>query len=348
MKSIRLAGVAAVAAALAVPAAASAHPSVYEITAKVVDSMGTPAPGDTVALKDEDRYLVSNHGYSFLYQETNGVTDHGVVSFSRLPSSYRTQMGFTKTRLFAEGSTGAQVHATCQGVAALWTEANILAWQGSDPFYNYIPFQKDGVGLDDDPADWVDDVLALTGVNLNTVTDLGAACTGLGGTLLEPDFRMPTNLSSGTVTHATEPLLDEIDALEQTAASSDAAAKAATARAMTAETALGGERTTVAVELAGTRLAAARGVAVELTGPPSREVTVEVTIPSSRAKALRLRRNLAGAAVTTLDADGKGTATVEVFKTVRRALKRAGNGVKINVNAFVSDRDGTATATLTR
>ena len=41
-------------------------------------------------------------------------------------------------------------------VAALETEAAIRAWQGEDPFYDYVPFQT-GVapGLEDDPARWI-------------------------------------------------------------------------------------------------------------------------------------------------------------------------------------------------
>ena len=40
--------------------------------------------------------------------------------------------------------TGIQSHATCQGVVALNTEANILEVQSNetDPFWNYVPFQR--------------------------------------------------------------------------------------------------------------------------------------------------------------------------------------------------------------
>jgi hypothetical protein len=354
MKPIRLAVAAAAVAALAVPAAAAAHPSVYESDART----GNPPVAQL-------RYVVANHGFNYVLRESNGIDNgegHGVMDYKFMPNPWRG--GLTTAQLLDQGDTDLQVHATCwdadatpngDPVEQLWSTGAIAGWQDTtapiEPFYNYVPFQTASAGLEDEPASWLDDVQTLTGVNLSAPgADPAAQCTSIGGTLIAADATQSTipSFNSGLIAHTAEPLEEEITALEKTAASADSAAKAATARALAAETALGGERTTVSVELAGTRMAARRGVAVELSGPPSREVTVELTLPSSRSKALGLRRNLAGAAVTTLDADGNGATTVEVFKTVQRALRRSGSNVKISVNAFLSDRDGTATATLTR
>ena len=130
----------------------------------------------------------------------------------KLPGAYRGQPGFTKTRLLAEGDTGAQAHATCSGVPALASESAILGWQGTDPFYTYVPFQATTAGLEDDPAMWLDDVKALTGVTLTPSTNLTTACWGLGGTLVPADATQSTNaaFNSGALEHATAPLDEEI------------------------------------------------------------------------------------------------------------------------------------------
>ena len=77
-------GLAAVAlvAALALPASASAHPSVYTTSAKKYEN-GT--------LSDFTRYVVINHGRTVVLTESNGLAAPlGVVAFNNLPSgAYR-------------------------------------------------------------------------------------------------------------------------------------------------------------------------------------------------------------------------------------------------------------------
>lgn len=219
MTTSRIARAAALtaAAALALPAAAGAHGSVYETTARIVP---TPAPSPISAgdLTTQKRYVFTNHGYTAVFRETNGLTSGGVINFAVLPSAYRNQASKTanfKEAWYVEGGTGIQAHATCQGVPALSSYENIGAWQGSDPFYAYIPFQKSAAGFEDDPSAWTALVKTLTGVDLATVANPATACAGLGGTYTPADdFNNPpttanplapwTTLSSSTIAEEVE------------------------------------------------------------------------------------------------------------------------------------------------
>jgi hypothetical protein len=255
MKPTRLAVAAAAVAALAVPAAASAHPSVYESDART----GNPPVAQL-------RYVVSNHGFNYVLRESNGIDNgdgFGVMDYKFMPNPWRGTL--TTAQLLDQGDTDLQVHSTCWDADAtidgdvaeqLWTTSAIANWQDTaapiEPFYNYVPFQATSAGLEDDPSTWIDDVQTLTGVNLGAPgADPAALCAGIGGNLIAADATTSAipAFNSGLIAHTAEPLEEEIAALEQTAARSDADAKAATTRALTAESALGGERTTVAVEL---------------------------------------------------------------------------------------------------
>lgn len=233
----------ALTAGLALPAAAGAHPSVYEADARLVPS-GAPNPPAEGDLQTQRRYVFVNHGYAAVFRETNGVTTMGALNFARIPGAYRNQAAKTanfKQAWYAEAATGVQVHATCQGAPALSSLEAIGSWQGADPFYGYVPFQKTAAGFDDDPADWIGVVKTLTGVDLATVTDPAAACAGIGGTYTPADaFNTPptaanplapwTALSSATIAaerdRATAPLQAQVDALstERDALAGDKAA----------------------------------------------------------------------------------------------------------------------------
>lgn len=219
----RLAAIAAATAAiLAAPSTALAHPSVWTATAKLNPTTPT---SDYASLTSQTRYAVTNHGYAAVFRETNGKTTMGVLNYQAAPGNWRSQV--TKDTLFANtnATSGVQVHATCDNVAALNTTANILAWQGTDPFYAYIPFQKTSAGFEDDPSTWIPVVKAATGVDLATVADPAAACTGLGGTYVPADdYNSPPTtasplapfiaLSSSTINEqveaATDPLNEKI------------------------------------------------------------------------------------------------------------------------------------------
>jgi hypothetical protein len=203
MRYTRFAASAVLTGMLALPATALGHGSVYTDTARVDTD---PDPGE-LTMVDRVRHMVTNHGFTLVLRETNGASTEGMVDYSRLPGDYRS--GLTMTQLLSEGDTAAQPHATCRGVAALESEAAITGWQGPEPFYNYIPFQKASAGLEDDPAYWIGDVQALTGVDLAQVSDdpaiaagkLQTLCSGEGGTFVAADQTQSTaaSLASGTV-----------------------------------------------------------------------------------------------------------------------------------------------------
>lgn len=192
-------------ASLAVPTGAMAHGSVWQTTSKIA---GT-AVGGVVPTSGQASYAVTNHGYTMVFKETNGVTDHGMINYKVLPSAYRNQAGFTLSRLLSEGDTPVQTHATCAGssgtAAALWTPEAIASWQsqtpstpaGAEPFWNYVPWQKVATGLGDgeEVAVWIEKVKDLTGIDLATTTDFAAACTSIGGTYTAADAVATTTAS---------------------------------------------------------------------------------------------------------------------------------------------------------
>lgn len=230
-KTILLAAIATV--FVVIPATASAHPSVFTDTARIVPDASWTYGGPGVGLGTQTRYVVNNHGYPYVLRESNGKTTGGVLNYMDLPSraagqpssapSYRASLVAAEgiDALLSEGDTGAQAHATCSA-AVLNTEAAITGWQGAEPFFNYIPFQGTAVGIDDEGsvAEWTADVLTLTGVNLANITDttfaedgpLDTACEGLGGNLIPPDATQ-TSVSafpSATLAAAVAPLNTQI------------------------------------------------------------------------------------------------------------------------------------------
>ena len=190
----------ALAAVLALPATAAAHPSVYKDTAQTVPDESQPT-----VLEPQTRYVVANHGFTYVLRETNLRDTGGMLDYKSLPGPYRATL--TWNELVAAGTRGVQPHATCE-VAALTSEQAIRSWQDEDPFYAYIPFQTASAGLDDDPATWIPEVKARTGVDLATVADPAAACAGLGGTYVPADETQSSNaqFNSGLIEHEVEPL----------------------------------------------------------------------------------------------------------------------------------------------
>ena len=374
MRYPRIAALAAAVAALAVPASAAAHPSVYTDIAKI----GTSPP-----LSNETRYVVTNHGFTAAVRESNTATANGVIDFKKLPGAYRS--GIPVSQWLVEGDTGAQVHATCrdtdpgaQPVDALWTDAAIIAWEDDpgtpdpeDPFYNYIPFQKAAAGFDDHPSDWIPDVQTLTGVDLSQVSndpaqataDLTARCAEIGGTFVGPDATQSTatSLASGTVGLATAPLLGQIDQLttftkqleaqkaaaEQAAATAQAQAGQATAldqenQALKAEVArLKLEATPLSLRPMG-RLSPARlaanGVSVDVDGPAGKRVTVRLLVSRATAKALGLESRLLGRATETIGADASAVVEIMPSRRARAALRRAKGAIKVTFVAVSGDR----------
>jgi hypothetical protein len=351
---------------LAVPAAASAHPSVYSGTATVDTD---PGPGTTPG--PQTRHMVTNHGYTFVLRETNGVgAARGVVSYALLPGFLRDTLD--QTQELATGGTGAQAHATCD-VAALTTESAIVGWQQGDPFYNYVPFQKTSAGLDDDPADWIDDVQRLTGVDLTQVSDVAGACTALGGTYHPADETQTpaASLASGTVEHATEPLQGRIAQLETFTAQLQAQKAAAEQAAAGAQAQLGQvgslqqenqslkaevtrmrlEATTLRITPVGKRSAAqlaASGMSVRVTGPAGKRVTVRLFVSSAVAKALGLKSRLLGRATAPIGADASALVRIGLGGRAKAAMRSAKRSIKVSFEAVSGDRSASATRRLAR
>jgi hypothetical protein len=371
----------AVVALLAVPAAASAHPSVYSGEA-VIDlnpAQGVFEPGTQV------RHMVTNHGYTTVLRETNGVTvdaHKGVMSYALLPADRRAMLSATEE---LATSTGAQAHATCD-VAALNAESAVLGWQDGDPFYNYVPFQKAAAGLDDTPADWIGDVRALTGVDLTQVSDdpaqaatqletlcESAAPAGAGGTFVRADETQSTiaALASGSVEHATEPLLAKITQLEtftgqlqEQKATAERAAAAAQAQAgqvgplqqenqaLRAEVArMRLEATTLRITPIGKRSAAqlaASGMSVRVTGPAGKPVTVRLFVSGAVAKALRLKSRVLGKATATIGADASALVRIRLGGRAKAAVRGAKRSLRVSFEAVSGDRSASATRRLAR
>jgi hypothetical protein len=336
MKPLKSTGALAVVAVLAVPALASAHPSVYTDTARVIADPANPG-----VLTDQIRHVVTNHGFTYVLRESNGATDKGVMTYSKLPSAYRNRPGFTKTQWLVEGDTAAQAHATCRGVASLEAEEAVLAWQESDPFYTYVPFQVTSAGLEDDPSHWLPVVRSRTGVDLTRVADPAAACTGLGGTYVPADaMQTPAaSLASGTVAEATAPLNAQIEQLKKDKAAADAATAAALARVGLMDTPL---KVTAAPS---GKLGS--GIQVKVTGRPLAPVTVRLLVSPARKKSLKLGSRVLTSQTVALAADGTKTVTLKPWKSRSGAL-RGLKSLGATVDAVTLGRAAAAGAKLTR
>ncbi len=230
-----LAGAAVAVLSLALPAIAAAHPAVYEVERKALTeaeaatcNYGT-APAGTGECLDSIpgplRYVVVNHNIPVAYDETNGLdaSDGGVINFARFPSAFRKTITSSAEWLtVVPPRTGVQPHATCDSTATS-NPANIVGWQGTEPFFAYIPWQGTAAGIDDDPADWIGYVKTLTGVDLTGMdaATAEAACEGLPGATSSSYHPADTPLATSIaktlveheVEHAVTPLETEIDGL---------------------------------------------------------------------------------------------------------------------------------------
>ncbi len=375
MKLIRNLAVLSVAvAALVVPATVFAHGSVYTDVARLAPATDPNGPPlEAGELEAQTRHVVTNHGYTMVLRETNGATDKGMVDFSRMPGTYRNQPGFepgasgTRTRLLSEGDTGAQPHATCRGVSALDAESAVLGWQDADPFYNYVPFQKAAAGLEDDPALWIEDVLALTGVNLGQVSDVAAqAATELealceapavGGTFYPADQTQTStaSLNSGFAHDLTTPLTAQIAQLQADLTGANAAqtsAQSSLAAQTSAKSSLEAQNTALTAQVAQLKLEATRlkinsvsGGSVKLAGPAGKAVTIKMTISKTVAKALKLKSRTLATATGKIGVDAAAALTIKPSGKAAAALSKKG-GAKVTVTATCEDRVASTGTTL--
>jgi hypothetical protein len=354
LKQLALAGSVAALAVGVLPAAAGAHGSVFATTAKIVRDRTRPTD-----LTDQTQYVVTNHGFTFVLREDNGATARGMINYKVLPSAYRATL--TRAQILALGDTGAQPHATCRGLAALETEAAIYAWQDRDPFYGYVPFQSGPAGLEDDPARWIAVVRAQADVDLTSLSAdaARAACVGRGGNYVPADGTQTT--AAALATGVTEPLDAQVTALTRAKAAVDAALaalgieKAGVDRALAAAQAevarLQRELEPFTIALTARRLAAARlargGVKVELSGPPSRRVSLGLQIPAPSAQRLGLRSTVLARKVVRTNASGDATTTIKPGSRAAAALADATSGTAFTVAATTGDRADAARGTAT-
>jgi hypothetical protein len=360
-----LAGTVMVMAGLAIPSAAMGHPSVYQSTANTAS--GNPPTLSTGAT----RYVIGQHGYTRVLEESNGATTNGVLNFMKIPGAWRNAVGRTKAEWFAQAATGLQVHATCQGLAQLDEEA-ILAWQGADPFDAYIPWQKTASGLDDlsntDPAekggldDWLSVIQAETGVDLATVPDTAAACTNLGGTFVPADNTRTqgSSFASGDIANAVDPLNiqigglelevtgleGQITTLEAEVAQWEATATEESDRADQAEQALAAmEDRPMSAMISTSRFPLGIG-SVMVAGEFGSPISVTVEVSEQVRKRLKLASTVIGRAT---GGTGSTGAAMLVPKAVNRSVtaKLRGKETPVTVRAILGDASWQKGATVT-
>lgn len=328
----RIPGLALTLLAVTAPVAA-AHTSVYTSPTK-------SAPGG-VLQDGPTHYLVSNHGYNVVLKEDNGLTSGGTLNYKVLPSDWRKNQ--TKATLLAT-ATGAQVHATCQGVAAL-DESAVLAWQESDPFYAYVPWQAKAAGLGDEEevSKWIAVVKQKTNVDLATVADPAAACAGLGGTYYKADGLQTagSSLASGDIALVADPLKKQIEDYKAQLAA------AATAKAAV-DAALKAAASPVTVKLAGTVSRATlvgAGLKAEVTGSPNAPIQVTLTTTAKLQAKHRLPTRTLATAEVRLDPAGNGTVTLKPSAKTTKALAKVKGGLATSTTARVNV-SATTSATL--
>lgn len=348
MKRINLARAAGALAvlALAVPASAAAVPSVYTVEAKL-DAPGVTFLTDATgaALLPQTRYVVSDSGYSAGFAETNGVAGGGVLDYSVLPSAYRAPATAEQKRTYPAAQTDVQAHATCSGVAALTSGANILAWQaGVDPAYNYVPWQKATAGLGDDPAKWIPVVKAATGVDLATVTDFAAACTGLGGTYRAADTQ--SAIASSLIAAALAPVQKQLADLTKAKAALDKTAAADKAGRKAAEEAYQAQwNRPLFLSLAAKRFASGAGAAL-VTGSIGDPVTVTLEIGKKQRRALGVPSRELFSVVKEINSQGAVLTSIKLERAVARKLRKHGKPVPATVRAESSGLNDSAKAVL--
>lgn len=347
---IRAAGALA-ALALALPASAAAVPSVTRVDARL-DTGGATFLTDATgaSLTTQARYVVSADGYAAGYAETNGVTGGGVIDYSVLPADYRAPMSAEEKRTYAAAQTDVQPHATCSGVAALSDGATILAWQGRDPSFNYVPWQKTSAGLGDDPARWIPVVRTATGVDLSTATDLRRSCTDLGGTYNAADTS--SSIADALIVTATAPLLRQIATLTRARDASDRAAATARAAQRAAEAAYQALFTKpIELQLAAKRFAPANGLVVLITGSPTDPVNVTLEIARKKARKLGLSDTVLAEASGTIGDNGAALLTLKPDAgVVRKLAARRGkrSALPVRVEAISGGNADSARAIIVR
>ena len=321
----------------------------YSDVALAVPSPAPPPPITPGQLTSTTRYVVSNHGNSYVLRESNSDTDGGVVDYKLAPGGWRSQSDVDTADLILQAGTGAQPHHTCR-TAALDAIGAIEAWQETsaagkpEPFYAYVPFQKASAGLDDHPDVWIPHVKTLTGVDLSTVSDdaatattqLKAMCEALPGGVFVPADALQTAataFNSATILAATTPLNGQIAALKTLAGQLEAqkaAAQQATVGAGAAAAAAQAEvarlKTKLRLEPVGngsTARAATGRQSVKVLGPSGMRVTVRLRLTREAAKAAGWKSFVLGAETVTIGQDSTAAARFTLRGRPLAALQKA-------------------------
>jgi hypothetical protein len=355
-RSLRRAAAVSVAGALALPALASAHPGVYTVTQAVRPDGATCVFTDRACLTTATQYAVANDGWALGFTESNGLTGvqadttAGMINYKAMPGNWRTPMTAEQKRTYALGGaqTDLQAHATCTNSALLDTSANILAWQGADPFFNYIPWQSTSAGIGDEPSKWIPVVKAATGVDLSALTGeaaFQAACESapVSGTYHKAD--VSASIATATVAAATAPLQTQVTTLQSQIAALQAAKAASDATAAAAETARQAlVNRPLTLTLSGKRF----GQAVAMvTGTAGTAVTVDLSLTAANAKQLKLARKIATKKVT-LGASGAALLTLTPSAKATKAINKRNRSLKVTVAVTGGGKTQTAAGTLTR
>ena len=353
-RSLRRAAALSIAGAFALPALASAHPGVYTVPQLVRPAAATCVFPDASCLTTTTQYAVANDGWALGFTEGNGVTGvqadttAGMINYKAMPGNWRTPMTSEQKRTYGPAQTDLQPHATCSGSTLLDTSANVLAWQGADPFFNYIPWQSTSAGVGDEPSKWLPVVKAATGVDLSTLSDdaaFKAACESapVSGTYHAADVSAP--IATATVAAATAPLQTQVTTLQSQVAALQAAKTASDAAAVAAEAARQAlANRPLTLTLSGKKF----GQAVAMvTGTAGTAVTVDLSLSAANAKQLKLSRKLATKKVT-LGASGAALVTLTPSAKATKAIAKRNRSLKVSVAAAGGGKTQTATGTLTR
>lgn len=359
-------GIAALVAtgALAIPAAAIAHPSVYPTTANTAVAVPNTTPTQ-YTLEAQTRYVVTNHGFTIVLRETNRLNAtsaaaadkvKGVVGYNLIPSNWRNQAGQTFASVMAVGGTGAQAHATCL-TPALETEAAIKSWQDADAFYNYVPFQATAAGLEDDPARWLPTLTAagFDTSRLGTAAAAEAECEKVAGAeyvaadtvqttsaALAEGLTKPLDAQVTTLTTTNAALTNEVEELKKTVFATSplqSQVNALTAQLATATAAA--KPLTLTLSKASTA-----GVDFTIAGPPSSKGNVVVSLTAAQAKKLKLKSTTIAKGTFTAAANGNATASLKLTAAAKKALKKFTGTV--TAEATSADRFATAKRKFTK
>ena len=332
-------------AALALPAAASAHPGVFTVTQTYrLPNQTCVYPNTPVGcLGTRVQYAVANDGYALSFTESNGVNGSGLLNYRAMAGTWRNPMTAEDKRTYPDAQTNLQAHATCAGIG-LDDSASILGWQTAipeDPFFNYVPWQSASAGIGDVPSAWIAPVKAETGVDLTglTAAQAEAACTGKGGVYRAADTSAA--ITGEQIAEAQAPLQSQITQL-QTGLSSLTAAKAAVDAQLAA--ALAPKPRALTLTLSAKQFD--QGVAM-VTGQPGTAVTVRARLSAANAKKLKIARTISSKKAT-INADGAALVNLGLTAKAAKAIDKHLPQLKVTVDVTGGGATKAATGTLTR